>query len=438
MMLLYAHSLLRKRQTMDYDNQSRVYQSTTWGVNPTDGTFSTVGLTTNRWYDRRGNLIKMAAPQSPIEKMVYDGAGRIIKSYKTDGNADTTWAQATSVTDDFVITQTTYSFDAAGNTIMSHQQDRFHSASGTPAGQGELLGPTATGRPGRSQYMTMYYDTANRLTDSVNIGTNGGVTYNRPSTVPVPSDVALVTSTLYDAAGRSFQTIDPKQIVEQKTYDLLGRTTQKISNMIGGFPGYNSEDVTVEFTYNGNNQQRTIKALLAGGFFQTTAYIYGANTARGDSINDNRVLLATQYPNKRTGLPSSSEQPTQTTNALGQPTSTTDENGSTHLFFYDLLGRTLVDVVSVLGAGVDGTQKRIDTRYNTQGLIDKVWTSSNFGGTAILTQIQREYNNFGQLAREYQSDNGPVVATTPSVQYQYSIPSATANRSILTTPRASG
>ena len=363
--------------------------------------------------------------------MVYDGAGRMIVSYKTDGFSDTTWSHALSISDDYVATKSTYSLDSVGNTLMVHSQDRFHSAKANASGRGDLEGPTGLDRPSRSQYVTMYFDAANRMTDSVNIGTNGGSAYTRPSTVPTRSDTALVSSVLYDAAGRVFQTIDPMNRAFQTTYDLLGRRIRTIENMVNGTPGAAS-DVTVDFTYNGQNQQLTIKALQSGGGYQTTAFVYGATTARGDMISDNRMLIETQYPDKSTGVASSSEKRSQTSNAMGERLTETDENGSTHTFSYDVLGRITADTVTTLGSGVDGTQRRVGTTYNTQGLIDKLTTYSDTAGSTVLMQIQREYNGFGQLTKEYQSDNGVVVtATTRAVAYRYTAPSASGNYSRL-------
>jgi hypothetical protein len=53
--------------------------------------------------------------------------------------------------------------------------------------------------------MTNYYDAADRPTDSVNIGTNGGSSYTRPGTVPARSDTVLVTQTKYNSAGRAYE-----------------------------------------------------------------------------------------------------------------------------------------------------------------------------------------------------------------------------------------
>jgi RHS repeat-associated protein len=81
---------------------------------------------------------------------------------------------------------------------------------------------------GRVSYAGMYYDAAGRLTDSVNVGTNGGTPWTRPASVPARSDTALVTSYVYDSAGRQTLVVDPRSIGARAQYDVLGRTTRTI------------------------------------------------------------------------------------------------------------------------------------------------------------------------------------------------------------------
>src|SRR5205807_1031593 len=64
---------------------------------------------------------------------------------------------------------------------------------------GGSLGNPSTHPYARVSYLANYYDAANRLTDTVNVGSNGGSSYTRPSTPASRSDTALVTSTGYKA-----------------------------------------------------------------------------------------------------------------------------------------------------------------------------------------------------------------------------------------------
>src|SRR5262249_5244112 len=78
-------SLLRSRSTTSYDDQQRVYQQQAFRVNQSSGSISTSAVTTNTWYNHRGLVIKTAQPGGQVTKEQYDGAGRIVITYTTDG-----------------------------------------------------------------------------------------------------------------------------------------------------------------------------------------------------------------------------------------------------------------------------------------------------------------------------------------------------------------
>src|SRR5262249_40213127 len=155
-----SSSLLRARSTASYDDQGRVYQSKTYSVDPSSGSISTYALTTNTWYNHRGEVIKTSAPGGLVQKMTYDGAGRTTKTYTTDGGGDSSWSDAGTVTGDAVLTQAETQHDAAGNVLVTITKDRFHDETGT----GEL-GSASTTPKARVNYMGFYYDKGNRLTD---------------------------------------------------------------------------------------------------------------------------------------------------------------------------------------------------------------------------------------------------------------------------------
>jgi hypothetical protein len=47
----------------------------------------------------------------------------------------------------------------------------------------------------------------------------------------------------------------------------------------------------------------------------------------------------------------------------------TDQNGTTHAYGFDTLGRPITDTVTVLGSGVDGSVRLHITNYNSQTCI---------------------------------------------------------------------
>ena len=87
--------------------------------------------------------------------------------------------------------QTTY--DSNSHIILVTAKQRFHDETGTGA-----LGTASTGVKARVSYAASYFDGADRLTGVVDVGTNGGTSYTRPSSVPSRSDTVLVTTTAYN------------------------------------------------------------------------------------------------------------------------------------------------------------------------------------------------------------------------------------------------
>jgi len=418
--------LLRARQTFDYDDQGRAFRSHVFLVDQTTGAISSGSLTSESFFDQRGTLIKSLTPGGLVSKVQIDGAGRVIKSFTTDGGGDSGWADADDVAGDVVLEQSETEYDANGNAILNTFKRRFHDETGT----GEL-GDASNGVRARVAYMAAYFDLADRMTDSVNVGTNGGSAYTRPGTVPARSDTVLVSSTTYNSAGWVENTTDPRGIVSRTDYDALGRTVRTVQAFVDGTPSA-ADDRTTAYSYDGSNNTLTVTAVLPDGAVQTTQYLYGVTTGSGSGINSNDIRSAIRYPDPTTGLPSSSEQETYTVNALAQTLTATDRNGTTHSYTYDVLGRLTSDTATTLGSGVDGAVRRIDTAYDTAGRAFLFTSYADTAGTAIANQVQRAYNGLGQLIAEYQAHSGAVnTSTTPKVQYAYSEMAGGANHSRL-------
>src|SRR5439155_1814182 len=100
-----SSSLLREQTNISYDDQMRVYQTQVYDVNQTTGVLSSSALTTNTWYNHRGQAIKVSNPGGLVNKAQFDGAGRQTESYSTDGGGDTSWSDAGNVTGDNVLSQ---------------------------------------------------------------------------------------------------------------------------------------------------------------------------------------------------------------------------------------------------------------------------------------------------------------------------------------------
>jgi RHS repeat-associated protein len=368
-----------------------------------------------------------AAPSSVVEKDQYDGAGRQTIRYATDGSSGTSWSAANSVTGDNVLTQVETTFDKDGNSIMVTERDRNHDETATGA-----LGNPTTSPKARVYYSTSYYDLANRLTATVNVGTNGGSAYTRPSSVPSASDTVLLTQYAYTSAGFLDSTTDPRGIVTKHYYDALGRETKTVEAYDGGSQT-STTNKTTEYTYDGDGHVLTLKADEPGGVYQETQWTYGVTTSGGSDVNSNDILANVQYPDLSTGNPSSSYEESYTVNALGDTKTYTDRAGNVHTYTLDILGRVTKDAITTLATGFDGSIRRIETAYDTQGNPYLITSYDAPTGGNIVNQVQRAYNGLGQLTQEWQSHSGAVnTNTTPSVQYGYTLMAGGANHSRLT------
>jgi RHS repeat-associated protein len=411
-------SLLRDTQATAYDAQGRAYRTQEFWVDQMTGAVGP-SLDTNVFYDRRGNVALTTVPDGPAVQNRYDGAGRLTASFTLGNVPQKSWDAATSLAAAVVLEQTEYAYDAAGNTLLQTTRQRFHDAIATATGP---LGTPTSGIPARVSFTARYYDSGSRLTATVDVGTNGGLAFARPATIPARSDTTLVTSSTYDAAGRVQDVTDPRGIVFRTLYDALDRTTATIANFTGRTAG-GQTDVTTLWTFNTGGHLASRTAVQPAGLpSQTTSYLYGVTTAGGSGINSNDILASVLHPDPGWGYASWGEQDTFTVNALSERATSRDRNGTVHAYGYDVVGRPTSDSVTSLGPGVDGTILRTETAYDAagRGAAFTSYTTAARGGTTIRNQIVRTFNGFGQIMRESQSHAGPVTATTPVVQYGFS------------------
>lgn len=424
-----SSSLLRAKSTTSYDGRDRAFRVQTYSVDPSSGIVGN-SVSTNTWFNKRSQVIKTSVPGGLVQKNSYDGAGRVITSYVTDGGSDSSWSDAKTVTGDIVLSQTETNYDLSNNPVFTVTKDRFHDASGTGA-----LGTASTGVLARVSYAAAYYDLANRTTATVTVGTNGGSSYTLPTSVPTASDTVLVSTMSYDAAGRLKDVIDPIGVKTRTTYDALGRVAKTIRHYTDGTPTSSSNYIT-EFTYHPSGNIRTLTARLPSSAEQTTQYFYGVthqpSGGTGSAISSNDLLYQVKYPSGSTGLPATPAEQ-YFYNALGQSTRFTDRNGSTHAYSYDLLGRMVSDAVTTLASGVDGQVRRLQTSYDDAGR-GTLFTSYDAASSGSITsQVSQTFNGLGQVVAEYQQHGAAVnTSTSPVVQYGYSTLTSTNNLSRLT------
>lgn len=418
----------RRAQTETfYDEEGKAYQTKSYSVNQSDGTLSSSALTTNSFYDRRGNEIKTSSPGGLVNKSAFDGAGRTKTQYVTDGGGDAAWTDADDVTGDAVLEQVETTFDSNSNVIQVVHKARFHDEATT----GSLNSP-GTAPKCRRSYKTAYFDLADRKTADVNVGTNAGSVYTRPGTVPSRSDTVLVTSYAFTSAGFVDTLTDPRGQIFKSFYDMMGRRKRAVEAYVNDVPS-GSDDRTTVYTYNGLSQILTVKAdMPSGSNDQTTQYTYGVTIAGGSDVNSNDLLQKIHFPDKTTGNPStlSSDQILFTYNAIGQGKTTTDCNQTLRTFGYDVLGRKISDAVTTPGSGVDTAIRRLEAAFDTGGRPFLFTSYDAASGGNIVNQVKRVFNGLYQLTTEYQSISGAVVdATTPKTQYTFTEMAGGANHS---------
>jgi RHS repeat-associated protein len=410
--------LLRQRTQFFHDTRNRVYRTEQLFVDQATGAVGPRALSTDSFYDLRGNVALEAAPGQPMKQQRHDGAGRLT-TVSMLGNASLGgWAAAVSPAGSIVLEQTDFTHDAAGNTILETTRQRFHDASATATG---LLGSPTAGIGARVSFAARYFDAANRLTAVVDVGTNGGGAFTRPATPPARSDTALVTSYSFDAAGRLLDTTDPRGVVNRTLSDALGRTTATIANFTGGAPGTQA-DVTTRFTFDSAGRLASRTAVQpAGTPSQVTGYMYGVSLATGSALVSNDELAETRYPDPVTGLASATDRDTYSVNAVRERIALTDRAGTVHSYAYDIVGRQTADTVTALGSGVDGRVRRISTTHDVLGRPVRVTSWSDPDGGAIVNQVVSVYNGFGQLTTQWQSHGEKVDPDwTPAVTMAYS------------------
>ena len=119
-------------------------------------------------------------------------------------------------------------------------------------------------------------------------------------------------------------------------HDLLGRATKTIEAYVDGVAS-DGDDRTTDYAYDGNDNVLTMKAVLPGGAFQTTEYVYGVTAAGGSDVNSNALLAEVRFPDKTSGNPGSApaDKRLYRYNALGEVKLYTDHNQTTHEYEFD-------------------------------------------------------------------------------------------------------
>jgi RHS repeat-associated protein len=406
-----------------FDARNRQYRSKRFGVVVGTGALRPA-LTSEVYYDQADRTVRNTpAGKVGFSVVHYDTAGRTQQQFRAwGGTLDLT--NPGDISTATVIEQSEFQYDKAGNSTSVSFRQRFDDATGTGALQNPTVEPKA-----RVSYVANYPDALGRTIATANYGTNGGAAWRRPAVVPSGSDTVLVTLFRYNDAGEQNESMDPAGTVTRQDFDQAGRLITTIENYLGA-PIAPDKNKTTRFEYNldGNMTKLIAENPTTGN--QVTEWIYGITIAQGSALASKALVYQKKYPDS-TGA---TDRVTYTYNRQGQVTTMVDQAGTAHSYAYDKAGRIIEDAATFpSGSTLDQTVKKITRGYEVRGMLQTV--SSIGSGTTVLNQVQLAYNNYGQLAKDFQEHNGAVNSSTLHVAYSYANGSAnTVRRTGITYP----
>lgn len=233
----------------------------------------------------------------------------------------------------------------------------------------------------RTSYTESYYDAADRLIDTVNLGTNGGAPKLNPdSSAPAASDTALRTS--YGYQSNLLQGIQIQGSPTGGTFTLTfnGQTTSGIA--------YNASAATV---------QSSLIALSNVGPSDVVV-------TNGGSSNTYVVEFMGAFPATAAGALSATSSLTGGSSpkiGFSRPTKMTDPRGKVSLMDTDLLGRTTRSIANF----VDGSPAAAD---------DQTTDYTYDGGSQVLTMTARLPSNAFQSTQYVYGVEREVTSLTRS------------------------
>ena len=336
--------------------------------------------------------------------------------FSSDGN---------DISGDIFIEQSEMVYDEAGNLIQTTSRQRFHDDSEEQTGP---LGDVTTNPKARVTYQAMWPDAIGRVRATADYGTNGAADFVRPGVAPARSDTVLVSTTRFALDGQPGASIDPMGVETRWCNDAAGRRIKLIENAQGGPCNCAGPDVnrTTEYGYSpdGLLEHLTLRNEVTGN--QVTRWVYGTTLADSE-VARNDLLRAKIYPQSDDdddplddGIDGVYERIEYGYNAQGQVAAMKDPNGTEHEYDYDELGRLLHDRVTTLAEGIDSAILRVSREYEVRGMLSKItsYDDATVGSGSIINEVEKLYDDFGNLGEDYQSASGAVdTGSTPSVAY---------------------
>ncbi len=378
-----AAALLRGRSVTSFNEWGQAYQTTDYGANPLTGALAYVPLVTNIWFDLRGLAAKTQLPGGRVEKAQFDGLGQLTSWFNASDGGSSSWSDALTVANDRVLTQVDYEYDNVGNSTRTTTRTQFDGVSivGNLNGQSGVR-VTTTGA---------FYDAADRLTDTVDVGTNGLLSLSQ---APPRSDTAHVTSYQYDSGGRVQIVTDPLDRVFLTEYDSLGRP---VSETLAANSKTDAWTTFYGYDYSGRLESVT----QPGG--RTTTYGYDGFERQ------NSVTL----PMGRTF--------TTAFNSLGETISSTDAEGSVTQTLYDTLGRA-ISVTAGFGSSAAGTVKaaydvfgRVIKATDERGKVTSTLFNDADRTTTVTDAVGKVWTSYTDLAGNLTKSVDPLGKAWESV-----------------------
>tara|TARA_R110000782_G_scaffold102483_4_gene189491 strand:+ start:8981 stop:11971 length:2991 start_codon:yes stop_codon:yes gene_type:complete len=179
------------------------------------------------------------------------------------------------------------------------------------------------------------------------------------------------------------------------------------------------------FFYDGLGNVINRTAHLPNGSVQETEYDYGTTadttpTLDTDSlISSSGLLRAVRYPNESTGLAGTTAAYTVTYgyNRLGELRGMSDQNGTTHAYTRDALGRVTLDTVTAFGTDIDQAVDSIATAYDDHGRVASVQSKD---GSTVVNEVGFGYTKLHQIETLTQNAFGGIGgAAAKDVVYAY-------------------
>ncbi|MFR9794354.1 DNRLRE domain-containing protein [Streptomyces sp. MS06] len=289
-------------------------------------TTDAAGGVTTRTYGPTGLPASVTVPQGRTTRTTYDLAGRATATTDEDGTGTT-----------LRVTSSTY--DADGNAVAVTDA-LGHTTTRTFDALGHLTGLVEPVDADTSITSTFGYDAdGNRTRFTDGRGNTTWYTFTshgkpesvvEPATATYPAAADRTWTTVYDAADRPVQEIQPGGVTQQRTYDALGRITRAT--------GSGAEASTTADTF-GYDAVGRVTSVSAPGGTDTFAY-----DDRGDLLSSGgpsgSATFAYDEEGRLTGRTDAAGQATFGYGSAGRLTSAADPlTGTTQTYGYDTASR---------------------------------------------------------------------------------------------------